>query len=48
VEQRPVGQVGERVVQGQMPDLLLGRLALRDVHGGTDRADDAPVRIAYG
>ncbi len=46
VEQGAVRQAGQRVVQGEMAHLLLGRLALGDVHGHPDRTHDGSGGIA--
>ena len=44
-QQAPVGQTGERIVESQTLDLLLGLLALGDVHGEAVR-DDGAVTLA--
>ena len=48
VEQRAVGQSGERVVEGAVAQLLLERLALFDVAGGDDDAPDPRVAEQVG
>ena len=46
LEQRPVGQRGERVVVGEVGDLLLGAAALRHVLAGGQRPDRRAVVVA--
>ena len=48
VEQRAVGQAGERVVQGQLRDPRLRRLALGDVLEHQRRGGDPPLVVADG
>ena len=49
VEQRPVGEMGDRIVEGLVGELLLERLALRDVaaveHDPADRAVTQQVGV---
>ena len=42
IEARPIGKIGERIVVGEMHDLVLGDLAL----GGVLRNDDDVLRVA--
>ncbi len=49
IEQQPaIGQTGQRIVEGQVVDPLLGRLAIGDVGKGGDIMGDLAVDVAYG
>ena len=48
VEQRPVGEVGDRIVEGLVGELLLERLALRDVAAVQDDPTDRGVAEEVG
>ena len=48
VHQQPaIGQAGQRIVEGQAPDLLLSVLTLGDVHQGADEMGHHPLRIFH-
>lgn len=47
-QQAPVGQVGERIVEGQMSDLFLGFLALADVRERGHIVRDLSIVTAHG
>ncbi|MPN31366.1 hypothetical protein SDC9_178840 [bioreactor metagenome] len=47
-QQQPVGQAGQRVVVGEILDLLLRRLALGDIVKGADVIDVLAIAIAHG
>ncbi len=44
-KQDPVGQIGQRVVEGEMGEARLGRLALGDVERGAEDARDVAAGI---